>query len=103
MPSVRSLIGVGGRRLAVHLDRLRNTLDTLGQRLREAVSHSVGEAVAGAVREAVHAVLADLNTRHLLPNPPIRLPRSSRPWWQDPDDPEYDPWLNDRDRSQWIN
>ena len=54
-----SLINVLGRSLATHLDRLRHTLDGLGQRLRESVARAVGETLGGAVRQTLHAALAD--------------------------------------------
>ena len=51
------IAAVAGRRLAHHLDRLHETLEGLGERLREVVSEAVGRAVADAVREAVETLL----------------------------------------------
>jgi hypothetical protein len=55
MRSLRSLIDPGGGSLSYHVGRLRDTLSGLAGRLRAAVSAAVGEAVAGAVRDAAPA------------------------------------------------
>jgi hypothetical protein len=39
------------RALSGHLDRLRDTLGTLGDRLRSAIALAVGGTVAGAAKE----------------------------------------------------
>jgi hypothetical protein len=100
MRSVRSLLSAGGRSLARHLDRLRDTLDTLGERLREAIARAIGQAVSEAVHEAVHLVLADR------PAPPRRQSYDwSRdppsPLWHEPEDrrwaDEAGAWADDRD------
>src|SRR5262249_44480519 len=66
--------------------RLHATLDTLGERLREAVAHAVSQAVAEAVRAAVRALLADVHERPAAPGPP-RLAAYRRPsMWDDPDE-----------------
>jgi hypothetical protein len=57
MSRIASWLDAARRSLAHHLERLRQALDALGQRLREALAHTVGQAVAGAVREAMQAVL----------------------------------------------
>jgi hypothetical protein len=59
------------RLLARQLDRLQQTLTSLGQSLRERIAQLVGQSVSGIVREAVHAVLEQLHGeathRRLLP------------------------------------
>src|SRR5438270_353530 len=98
MRSLRSLIDPGGRMLAQYLDRLRDTLDTLGTRVRDAVSSAVGETVAGVVRETVRAVL-DAPPTH--PSYPARLgrpPGPPRPLWTRPDTlDEEEPWFDGPD------
>src|SRR5262245_17295799 len=55
----RSVIDPGCRWLARHLNRLRRTLEGLYDRLREAIAVAVARAAEDAVREGVHALLAD--------------------------------------------
>jgi hypothetical protein len=44
--------------LAERLDRLNDSLQSLGQQLREAVASAISTAVAGAVRDAIRGLLA---------------------------------------------
>lgn len=44
-------------RLARHLGRLHQSLDAVGEQVREAVAHAVGRTVAEAVGEAVYEAL----------------------------------------------
>src|SRR4051794_40102769 len=70
------------------LDRLRHTLDTLGDRLRDAVSSAVGETVAGVVRHTMHALLAGPAN---IPRDPPRyrhLPPNPHPLWVSPQEPD---------------
>src|SRR6202007_1514935 len=76
------------RSLSARLDRLRDTLDRLHGRLREAVADAVGASVAGAAQDAVHAALLRPAVGSVDDARPLRP--SSRTW----DDPSYnaDPW-----------
>ena len=96
MNSLRSLIDPGGR-LARSLDRLHHTLDTLGGRLRDAVSSAVGETVAGIVQETVRAVLADLTPDASVNRPFAPPPRPSTSYWAGPQNVDDDPWFEDPD------
>jgi hypothetical protein len=49
------------RLLSQQLDRLQQTLTSLGQTLRERIAQVVGQSVSHVVREAVHAVLEQLH------------------------------------------
>ena len=86
MPSPRSWIGHRGRWLAHSLNRLRQTLDSLGERLQEAVSSAVGQTVAVVVQETVHALL----TESSCPSPVAPMPR-----WTKPQGPHPEPWFDD--------
>jgi hypothetical protein len=76
MNSVRNLVAAGGRSLARHLDRLRATLESLGERLRDAIARAIGHTVAEAVHEAVHTALAD---RPAPPKPHPTIGRATHP------------------------
>jgi hypothetical protein len=82
----RSVIDPGSRWLARHFQRLRRTLEALYDRLREAIAVAVARAAEDAVREGVHALLAD--------TPPLGPPdyphRNFAPSgaWRDPNDPD---------------
>jgi hypothetical protein len=82
----RSVIDPGSRWLARHFQRLRRTLEGLYDRLREAIAVAVARAAEDAVREGVHALLAD--------TPPLSPPdyprRNFAPSgaWRDPNDPD---------------
>src|SRR5262245_31987063 len=78
-----SVIDPGCRWLARHLHRLRRTLEGLYDRLREAIAVAVARAAEDAVREGVHALLAD--TQPL--SPPDYPRRNFTPSeWRDTDD-----------------
>ena len=84
-----ALIVVLGRSLATQLDRLRHTLDSLGQRLRDAVAQAVGETVGTAVRQTLHIALAD-DLAHA-----VAFDRPCAPRYRDPpawDEPEEQSW-----------
>jgi hypothetical protein len=81
--------------LARHLTRLSETLETIGERLRDAVSAAVGETVAGIVRETVRAVLADRPTVLTSSERYSPSPGRRRPLWTRPDDPDEEPWFDD--------
>ena len=58
MSRSRSWAARAARSLAAHLERLRDTLNRLNGRLREAVAGAVGGGAAAAVEDAVRALLA---------------------------------------------
>jgi len=83
MPSVRSLVRSGSQALARHLEQLRDALDTLGERLRDALARAVSQSVAAAVREAV---LAEGPPRP----PPDERPRDPPPpLWEALEEPTW--------------
>ena len=63
------------RLLSAHLDRLRRTLEALGQQLREALARAVAQTVESAVREAVHTALDDPLPDHRLTGRSAWLPK----------------------------
>ena len=63
------------RILAVHVERLGDTLIATTQRLRETVAQAVSNNLAGAIREAVHALFTDSEPSRTRPVP-IRSPRT---------------------------
>ena len=87
MPGYRLLLDA----LANRLERLRDTLDTMAGRLRDAVVLAVGEAVAGAVRDALRMAFHDPPRPSLPSRPAWSQERSlygeeERPWRYDPAD-----------------
>ncbi len=91
MPSDRSWLARAGQSLADRLDRLRDHLDTLQSRLREEVARAMAQTAAGAVRDAVAALLGEGRARLRVPG---RYPAgywgtaAEDSWDQDPDDLE---------------
>jgi hypothetical protein len=77
--------------LAERLERLNDSLQSLGQQLREAVASAIGSAVAGAVRDAIRGLLA--------PDDPATHFEDRRPYqeryepvyrgWDDPNGPGW--------------
>jgi hypothetical protein len=82
----RSVIEPGSRWLARHFQRLRRTLEALYDRLREAIAVAVARAAEDAVREGVHALLAD--TPPLSPPDYPRRNYTPAGAWRDPNDPD---------------
>jgi hypothetical protein len=80
--------------LAERLDQLGLSLGELSLQLREGVARLVAESVAGAVRQAVRAALADKPSACQYTRPPTGHYRSSA-LWQHPHDDPY--WAEDRD------
>ncbi|HVS38480.1 MAG TPA: hypothetical protein VMS17_23175 [Gemmataceae bacterium] len=75
------------RSLSAHLDRLRDTLERLHGRLREAVAEAVGGSVASTAQDAVREALVHPAVAPVENSRSFRRP--SRPW----DEPNYhDPW-----------
>jgi hypothetical protein len=83
--------------LARHLTRLSETLETISERLREAVSAAVGEAVAGIVRETIRSVLADRPTVLTSSERYAPSPGQRRPLWTRPHEMDEEPWFDDPD------
>jgi hypothetical protein len=81
--------------LAHYLDRLRHTLDTLSERLREAISTAVGETVAGVARETMRADLAELAPVMASYEQFFHPSHSSQPLWMRPEELEEEPWFDD--------
>ena len=52
-----------------HVEALRESLDLVAGRLREGVADALARSVAGAVRQAVLALLAGAHARPLAPPP----------------------------------
>ena len=86
------------RMLAGHVARLKDTLDLIRERLREAVARAVGQAAAGAAQEAVESLLTTSPTESIPPVDPYYARPSSGGWYDhdrhpsqswddDPDDP----------------
>jgi hypothetical protein len=82
--------------LARHLNRLSDTLQSFGTRLREAVASAVGETVAAVVQETFHALLADVPGRPTIPRDFGQHRGTSQPLWARPDDPQDEPWFDDQ-------
>jgi hypothetical protein len=92
------MIRPGRRALVRHLSRLSDTLETFGERLRDAVASAVGETVAGVVRETVRAMLAEEGTIQSSQARYAPPPRHPRPLWARPDDVDEEPWFDDPDK-----
>jgi hypothetical protein len=84
MRSVPSFLHDAGDSVGSHLDRLRDTLDELRQRLRDAVVHAVGQSLAGVVRDSLRAFFEGLAASRREAAPPWHSER-----WRQPDDPLY--------------
>jgi hypothetical protein len=96
MPSLHWLRRAS-RALAGRLDRLRLTFEHLREQLRDAISQQIGQTVAGAVRDAVHQLLAETPFRQETA-PAWRSHHSSSsrdPMWDDDSD---DAWAERRER-----
>jgi hypothetical protein len=63
---IDSLSRSARRFLAARLDRLQQSLEAFGQRVRESLAAVIGGHIGDAVRDALHAVLR--NGRQLRPN-----------------------------------
>jgi len=82
-----------------HLARLRESLETLTERVRDALAHAVGDAVASAVREAVR-LLVDDSVASLPARPSWQEHDPDRPSWQHEQsfwNDDYDDQLDDVD------
>ena len=100
MPASVSWPGRARRTLAGQAERLRQSLEALGQQLRESIAGEVARAVAAAVCEAVRAALdcrpVDSYRRdRVLPGPPSAAwDRPRQDGWSDglDDEPLRDEW-----------
>jgi hypothetical protein len=79
------------RALAGHIDRLRDTLELLGEGLRKTVARAVGQTVAGAAQDAIHSLLTKSPA---IPGPGATSPfdRQPRDPWTDQDPGTYPTW-----------
>ena len=86
------------RLLSAHLDRLRQTLDSLGQQLRDALARAVAQTVESAVREAVHTALDAPPPDHRLTGHTSWLPRRNPALWEEAADRTLDDrWPDEED------
>ena len=90
------------RLLSAHLERLRRTLEALGQQVREAIARALAQTIEGAVREAVHTALDDPPLDHRLTGCSAWLPKRSPALWEEPEDQALeeldDRWSDDEDK-----
>src|SRR5262245_38647799 len=95
----RSVIDPGCRWLARHLNRLRDTLESLYDRLREAIAVAVARAAEDAVREGVHALLTG---KPPLCPPDYRRSNFTPSGWGDTDDEDEElrRWEENLDHEQ---
>jgi hypothetical protein len=100
MPASVSWPGRARRTLAGQAERLRQSLDALGQQLRESIAGEIARAVAAAVGEAVRAAL-DCRPADQPRRPYPRPVRPSAAW----DDPRESAWSDGLDdeplRDEW--
>jgi len=102
------------RTLGERLDRLNNTLQSLGQQLKDAIASAISSAVAGAVRDAVRNLLGPAEEPTQFRDRPYRdweepaysdWDRPDRPLWQedqdDPHDGRLEPAPRQGTRSRW--
>jgi len=80
--------------LAARLDRLNDTLQSLGHHLKEAIAEAVGSAVAGAVRDAVQSLLGGTDEPVRFDDKPWSHEERDEPTWRDSDRPL---WTEDED------
>ncbi len=87
MPASISWLDRTGRTLAEQAERLRRSLESLGQQLREGIAGEVARSVAAAVSKAVRAAL-DCRPVNEFRRPYARPARPSAAW----DDPRSTDW-----------
>ena len=95
MRSIPRALAPARRLLSAHLDRLRQTLDSLGQQLRDALARAVAQTVESAVREAVHTALDAPPPDHRVTGHTSWLPRRNPALWEEAEDRTLDD-LDDR-------
>ena len=99
MPASDPWPGRARRTLAEQAERLRLSLEALGQQLRESIAGEIARAVAAAVCEAVRAALgcrpADQSRR------PYPRPGRGPEMWNDPRESAWSDGLDDELRDEW--
>jgi hypothetical protein len=99
MSRIKSWAAKAARSLSAHLDRLRDTLERLHGRLREAVAEAISGSTAGAVKDVVLAAMLAPEAEPTYASP--NYGSSSRPydqhryrdgpyWDEDPHRPSWD-------------
>ena len=91
----RDFMYPGGRHLARRLDHLKDTLENIGDRLRETIADTIGQTLSGIVRDTAMRVFENL--AEYLPGPaPIPVTPTYQPFvpdehniWPDDDEEEY--------------
>ena len=101
MSRAKSWAARAARSLSAHLDRLRDTLERLHGRLKEAVAEAVGGGAAGAVKDAVLAALLAHDVAPTYERPSCRPYEQSRyrdgSYWPEREEDPYRPsWERDR-------
>ena len=83
--------------LCRHLDDLREALAVVGERLRDAVAHSVGGTVSGAAREIVRGLLASPQAAPYpaSTSPPVSAWGSHYSPARDPYEDDHNGWSSD--------
>ena len=99
MPASVSWPGRARRTLAGQAERLRQSLEALGQQLREGIAGEIARAVAAAVCEAVRAAL-DCRPADQSRRPHARPVRPSAAW-DDPRESGRSDGLDDELRDAW--
>ena len=100
MSRAKSWAARAARSLSAHLDRLRETLERLHGRLKEAVAEAVGGGAAAAVKDAVLAALLAHDVSPTYERPSYRAYEQSRyrdgSYWPDREEDPYRPsWQRD--------
>ena len=96
----KTLLEPGGLFLARHLHRLCNHLQLQTARLKESVASTVGQSVAGVVREIVHQLLGEHDGQEKPFSPYHESDDPFRESWH-PESPHH---IDDcRDEELWIN
>jgi hypothetical protein len=94
-------MGRTGLSLAEQAERLRQSLESLGERLRDGIARAVSQAVSTAVHDAIHSLLGGGHQRQTTPEPTAwPSPHLRRDWddWPEerwPDDYESDGWQDE--------
>jgi hypothetical protein len=83
MPSFSSILVPLRRPLAVPLDHLCRSLDSLGKDVREAIAQAVGQAVSEVLREAVRILLEEPARPQKRSSWAGSVPVRSPPSWKD--------------------
>ena len=99
----RSWLKRAQRALASHVDRLQETLVVLTERLRETVAQAVSNSLAGAIREAVHALFSDTEPSRAPPSFSQRSPYRPPSTWGEPDRYDREEEERERSREDWSS